>query len=65
MALDLCVSLTPEQAADVVHHAVVDGSITGELIDHYAVQGAPVAAESFEHVRPSMVILFVILACQH
>ena len=41
MALNLCVSLTPEQAVDVVHHAVVDGSITGELIDHYAVQGAP------------------------
>ena len=41
MALDLRVTLTPEQAADVVHHAIVDGSITGELIDYYAVSGAP------------------------
>ena len=39
----------------------------GQVEPHFrdAVQGAPVAAESFEHVRPSMVILFVILACQH
>lgn len=33
------VSLSVEEAAEKIHSAVVDGSITGELLDHYVVQG--------------------------
>lgn len=35
----LFVSLSIEDCAKLVHEAVVEGSITGELIDHYAAQG--------------------------
>lgn len=33
------VSLSVEQAAQKIHSAVVDGSITGELLDRYVIQG--------------------------
>lgn len=33
------VSLSVEEAAKKIHSAVVDGSITGELLDHYVVRG--------------------------
>ena len=33
------VSCSMEQCGDLVHSAIVDGSITGELLDHYVVQG--------------------------
>ena len=28
-----------EQCGDLIHSAIVDGSITGELLDHYVVKG--------------------------
>lgn len=40
MALDLQVNLSPERATEVVHSGIVDGSITGTLIDYHTVQGA-------------------------
>ena len=39
MAMDFRVNLDPRHAAEVVNRAVVDGSITGELIDSHTVQG--------------------------
>lgn len=33
------VSLSVEEAARKIHSAVVDGSVTGELLDHYVVRG--------------------------
>ena len=33
------VSLSMEETAKKIHSAVVDGSITGELLDHYVIQG--------------------------
>lgn len=39
MALEFCVSLSPRQAADLVCREIVDGSITGELIDCHTVHG--------------------------
>lgn len=39
MALDISVDLTPEEAADIVNKAIVNGSITGELIDYHTVCG--------------------------
>ena len=33
------VGLSIEEAGKLIHSAVVDGSITGELIDHYVIQG--------------------------
>lgn len=39
MALDIQVTLTPENAAEIVNHAIVDGSITGKLIDYHTVKG--------------------------
>lgn len=33
------VSCSMEQCGDLVHSAIVDGSITGELLDHYVVEG--------------------------
>lgn len=39
MALDLQVNLSPEQAAEVIQSSIVDGSITGTLIDYHTVQG--------------------------
>ena len=40
MALDIIVNLTPEKASEIVNHAIVDGSITGTLIDYHVVRGA-------------------------
>jgi hypothetical protein len=39
MALDMQVSLEPKQADEIVHQEIVNGSITGELIDSYVVHG--------------------------
>lgn len=39
MALDLRISLQPEKAAELVNKEIVEGSITGELIDSYVVNG--------------------------
>ena len=39
MAIELKVKLSPQAAADLVNHAIVEGSITGELIDHHTVRG--------------------------
>ena len=33
------VSCSMEQCGDLIHSAIVDGSITGELLDHYVVKG--------------------------
>ena len=33
------VSCSMEQCGDLIHSAIVDGSITGELLDHYVLQG--------------------------
>lgn len=37
MALDMRVSLNPEQAAEIVNNEIISGSITGELIDRYVI----------------------------
>ncbi|MEM1484182.1 DUF6054 family protein [Oscillospiraceae bacterium PP1C4] len=39
MALDIRVRLEPEKAAEMIDHGIVDGSITGELIDRHVMQG--------------------------
>ena len=37
MALDINVNLTPQMAAEIVNRSIVEGSITGKLIDHHTV----------------------------
>lgn len=39
MALDVKVSLDPARATDMIHTSIVNGSFTGELIDHHTVRG--------------------------
>ncbi|WP_313162581.1 hypothetical protein [Sedimentibacter sp.] len=39
MALDMRVSLHPKQAAEIVNNEIVNGSVTGELIDSYVING--------------------------
>ncbi|MDI9496080.1 MAG: DUF6054 family protein [Bacillota bacterium] len=39
MALDFQVNLQPEEAAELINHGIVEGSITGVLIDKYLVHG--------------------------
>lgn len=39
MALDFRVNLDPEQAAEIINQEIIDGSITGELIDSHIVHG--------------------------
>ncbi len=39
MALDLTVNLSPQEASNVINHAIVNGSITGKLIDDHTVSG--------------------------
>ena len=33
------VSCSMKQCGDLIYNAIVDGSITGELLDHYTIQG--------------------------
>lgn len=39
MVLDFQVNLQPEEAAELINHGIVEGSITGVLIDKYLVHG--------------------------
>ncbi|WP_312355251.1 DUF6054 family protein [Aminipila sp.] len=39
MSLDMRVNVEPEKAAELVKKEIVEGSITGELIDYYVVHG--------------------------
>jgi len=39
MALDIQINLQPEKAAELINHAIVEGSVTGVLIDNYVVNG--------------------------
>lgn len=39
MALDIRTNLQPERVAEIINHEIVDGSITGELIDNYVIHG--------------------------
>lgn len=39
MALDMRISLQPEEATELVNKEIVEGSFTGELIDSYVVNG--------------------------
>ncbi|NLK64887.1 MAG: hypothetical protein GX289_07305 [Tissierellia bacterium] len=39
MALDIKINLHPEKAAELINHGIVEGSITGVLIDNYVVHG--------------------------
>ncbi|MBU5439557.1 hypothetical protein KQI42_16200 [Tissierella sp. MSJ-40] len=39
MALDMRVNLEPKQADEIVNREIIDGSVTGELIDSHIVYG--------------------------